>query len=123
MTRVICCGGRDFRDAEVVRAALYSIIFPPGYPDTPEVDPRTITIVHGDAQGADAMADCVAQLLGMHVERHPADWSKGRAAGPLRNQALADSGADLVFAFPGNVGTEDMIVRARKAGIPVRRVP
>ena len=29
---------------------------------------------------------------------------------------------DLVIAFPGGRGTEDMVTRAERAGIPVRRV-
>lgn len=39
----------------------------------------------------------------------------------IRNQEMADRGADLCLAFPGpeSVGTWDMIRKARAAGIPV----
>jgi len=62
----------------------------------------------------------------MEAEPHPADWERhGRAAGPIRNQEMADAGADLCIAFPYGIGkgTYDMIERARKAGIPVEINP
>src|SRR5690606_30354012 len=66
----------------------------------------------------------LARELGWHVVAYPADWRRhGRAAGPIRNQEMADAGADLCIAFPGGRGTADMVRRARAAGIPVRSVP
>lgn len=45
------------------------------------------------------------------------------AAGPIRNQHMLDIGKpDVVLAFPGGRGTEDMIRRAEKAGVPVKRI-
>jgi hypothetical protein len=41
-------------------------------------------------------------------ERHPADWMKlGRAAGPIRNREMVESGINeaLVFLGPGTKGT------------------
>jgi hypothetical protein len=43
------------------------------------------------------------------------------AAGVYRNQEMLDSGVDLVLAFPGGVGTHDMITRAEAAGVEVVR--
>lgn len=69
-------------------------------------------------------------------EPHPAKWHEhGDAAGPLRNQEMADLGAVRLVACcepcryercarkPEHVthGTQDMITRAEKAGIPVSR--
>lgn len=76
--------------------------------------------------------------------RFPADWddlshpdacvriakggqNKGKRfdanAGPRRNQKMIDEATpDLVVAFPGGAGTEDMIERAEKAGIDIRRI-
>ena len=55
------------------------------------------------------------------VEEYPADWKKyGKSAGPLRNQRMIDEGKpDLVVAFPGGVGTADMISRAKAYNISV----
>ena len=60
------------------------------------------------------------------VERHPADWDRhGKGAGPIRNRAMAKSGADRCLAFwdGESRGTLDMITVATKHGIPVRIVP
>lgn len=77
-------------------------------------------IVHGAARGADTCGEWVAALNGWDNERHPADWKQhGRKAGPIRNQEMADAGADLCLAFPlpGSRGTWDMVRRAEAAGI------
>lgn len=80
-------------------------------------------IVHGAARGADTIARLVAEDLGLATEAHPADWKKhGKAAGPIRNQEMLDSGIDLVIAFPGGNGTADMVKRARQAGVEVVEV-
>jgi len=114
LTRIIITGGRRYRDTATIRRVLEE------YHQTPPP-----TLVHGGAAGADSEAAYVAgYLLEWHVEAHPADWQRhGRAAGPIRNQQMVDSGADLVIAFPGGRGTADLIRRARAAGIPVRVIP
>ena len=55
------------------------------------------------------------------VEVYPANWRKlGLAAGAIRNAEMLRLGKpDLVVAFPGHSGTEDMVGKARKAGVPV----
>lgn len=88
-----------------------------------------MVIVHGDCPtGADVLADqwgARREDDGVTVERHPADWSVGRAAGPLRNQKMADLGADVCVAFlrDGSRGTTDMITKAKEAGIPTKVIP
>ena len=86
--------------------------------------PEDSTIVHGGARGVDTMAAQAAVSLGLEVEGYPAEWTKyGRAAGPIRNEQMADSGADLVIAFHYDLsssrGTADMVRQAKKRGIPV----
>jgi hypothetical protein len=111
--RVIVCGGRDYADAEVIREHLKLL---------QAVSPDAV-IIHGAAPGADAWAGYIAGTLGFQVEVHPADWANhGRAAGPIRNQRMLDSGAALVIAFPGGRGAHDMINRAECAGVPVERI-
>jgi hypothetical protein len=109
--RIIVCGGRKYRDSGRVYMVLEEYV---------GLNP---TIVHGDYSGADRLADREACELGLAVEPHPADWSQGRKAGPLRNQEMIAAGADLVIAFAGGDGTADCVRRARKAGIPVREEP
>lgn len=77
------------------------------------------TIVHGACPtGVDAIA---AQTPWARIESHPADWSQGYKAGPLRNQEMVDSGIDLVLAFPKgkSPGTRGTIRMAEKAGLKV----
>lgn len=111
--RVIICGGRDYRNSAAVRDQLTKLS--ESKPD--------LTIIHGAAPGADSLAGTIARELGLTVEAHPANWKKhGRAAGPIRNQEMLDSGVDLVVAFPGGHGTQDMISRAKRAGISVHTI-
>lgn len=109
--RILVCGGRDYRDAKTVFEALDYL--------------QPSVVIHGDARGADTLADVWACLNDVEVQRFAADWNKhGRKAGPIRNQEMADcSQADLCLAFPGNWGTEDMVKKARAAGIDVMRWP
>ena len=110
--RVLVCGGRNYRDWPRLCQVLDAI------------RPKPLVIIHGDANGADQLADKWARLSQVAVRAHPADWTDlGRAAGPIRNQEMLDEEKpDLVIAFPGGRGTADMVRRAREAGVPVREV-
>jgi hypothetical protein len=111
----LVCGGRDFADAGMFRSAMADLVRLKGMP---------ARIIHGGAQGADTMAGEYADrhALDLCVER--ADWRKhGRAAGPIRNQAMLDKHRPaLVVAFPGGRGTADMVARARAAGVDVAEI-
>ena len=56
---------------------------------------------------------------------YEAQWDKyGKAAGAIRNQQMLDEGKpELVVAFPGGRGTEDMVNRAKKAGLGICLIP
>lgn len=86
-----------------------------------------VIIQGGCPTGIDSLARKVAEKHSIHLETFPANWKKhGRAAGPIRNQAMADAGADLCLAFPSagrSAGTWDMIRRAVAAGIETRIYP
>ena len=111
--RILVCGGRDYNDKEVIREKLTALKHM--YPDA--------VLVHGGAPGADSMAGWIGGTVGFEVEVHIAHWAKyGKAAGPIRNQEMLDSGIDLVVAFPGGSGTADMVERARDAGVSVEIV-
>jgi hypothetical protein len=112
--RIIVCGGRDYVDADKVASVLGAV---------EAENEKPPTLVHGGSRGADDLADRYARVHGWLIETHAANWPEGRRAGPLRNQRMVDTGADLLIAFPGGRGTEDCAKRAEKAGIPVRHVP
>ncbi len=84
---------------------------------------ETMTLVVGDCPtGVDVIAKGVAARLGWTVDRHVARWNQyGAKAGPKRNQAMVESGADLAIGFPSldSTGTWDCAKRAKKAGIPL----
>lgn len=110
--RLIVCGGRDFIDRERAFRAL----------DAAHAKRPIGVVIHGGARGGDTLAGAWAEARGIPVEVYPADWKGlGPAAGPKRNQQMADAGADGCLALPGGAGTEDMCERARDAGIPVWR--
>lgn len=116
--RIIVCGSRHWQspsklavligDGVIIGQALVGI------------DEQPITVVTGGAKGVDSLAVDIATSLGWLVEIHRADWKRhGKAAGPIRNQIMADLGADLCLVFPleGSIGTWDMVRRAEAAGI------
>lgn len=112
---------------------------------------RPLLVRHGAAAGADSLSGALAARAGVATEEWPALWRRedgstrggydraealrvrsvysppgqpfNRAAGPERNQAMVDAGADECLAFKavgaGNRGTQHCIDAASKAGIPV----
>ena len=86
---------------------------------------RGVTLViAGGATGADRMAESWAHHERIPLCVFPANWRfQGKAAGPMRNKAMLDFGRpDIVIAFPGGRGTQNMIEQATAAGIPVERI-
>ncbi len=81
-------------------------------------------LIHGDARGADRWCAVRGKDIGCSILAFPAAWDvHGRAAGAIRNaRMLAEGKPDLVLAFPGGRGTADMVRRAERAGVPVRRI-
>lgn len=111
MTRVLVCGGRDYRDEDRVQSVL----------DTYHAAAGITAIIQGGAAGADTFASTWAFTRGVREERYDADWRLyGAAAGPMRNAQMLEEGKpDLVIAFPGGKGTRNMMKQARKAGVEV----
>lgn len=111
---LLVCGGREFDHAERAFGILNRT-----------AERVEITAVrHGGARGADSLAGLWATDHGYPEQVYPADWAKlGKAAGPMRNQAMVDAGGVVaVVAFPGGPGTADTVRRARAAGLPVWEV-
>lgn len=96
---------------------------------------RLSLVIHGDADGADRLAQAWCDYQHVPTLRFPAFWSDlsvpgarlrfGRYgaynanAGPQRNQRMLDEGKpDAWLAMPGQTGTADMVRRCREAGLP-----
>ncbi len=109
--RILVCGDRNFNDYEIMQEVMFQNFYPGDI------------LIHGDARGADRLAERTAQPY-VVVERYPADWEKyGKAAGSIRNKQMLDEGKpDLVIAFlaPNSKGTRNMIEQATKAGVEVK---
>ena len=81
-------------------------------------------IIHGDARGVDKMAGKWARDHGILEWDFLPEWHRVDADDGLnRNQRMILAGApDLVVAFPGGEGTENMIEQAKAAAIEVIEV-
>lgn len=67
-------------------------------------------IIEGGAIGADCYAKEWADRKGIPVHTEEADWEQyGKAAGPIRNTAMAKMQPDVVLVAPGRKGTKNMV--------------
>src|SRR5258708_14989206 len=118
---LLCCGDRNWKDRELIAQEIDKV-------SRGVRDGELITIVEGEADGADKMCRQYALKVGIFVIGVHADWqTHGRAAGVIRNQKMLDDyRPDLVLAFhddlPHSRGTADMVFRAELAGIKVHRI-
>lgn len=82
-------------------------------------------VISGGANGVDingarwAMCPQPIQDLTIPIKQFPADWDKhGKAAGPIRNQEMADYADALIAVWDGESrGTRDMIDKAIDGGL------
>lgn len=104
--RVLVCGGREYSDRPRLFEVLHIVHRKFGIS----------CIIQGGARGADRLAKVWADINHIEQIEFPADWKKhGRAAGPLRNGKMLETGKpDVVIAFPGGRGTQDMLMQSRK---------
>lgn len=111
--RVLVCGGRNYLDWAAVHGVLDGLHRKHGI----------TALIHGNAKGADALADDWAAGKVQTLTFTPAWEEHGKAAGPIRNQKMLDEGKpDMVVAFPGGRGTADMVKRAEAAGVPIIQI-
>ena len=116
---LVVTGGRDFRPWVGCDAQVRSVLHHVG----------PVAMFEGEATGADRYAAGAARALNIPVHTVPALWShEGRKAGPVRNARMLQwavlLGAELrlpvrLLAFPGGVGTANMVKRARARGLDV----
>lgn len=110
--KILVCGGRDYSDMAKVFQILDTLT-------------GVSVVVHGAARGADTLAGLWAASKSLKEKPYPADWNRyGKRAGPIRNLRMLDDNPDieLVVAFPGGAGTENMIALAEARGIKILRV-
>ena len=109
--RVLVTGGRGYANKLKVWVALS---------EWHVANPISM-VIQGGASGTDYHAESWARANDVPCLRVPAKWDEeGTAAGPLRNGRMLDHEPDVVFAFPGNRGTADMVAKAEQVGIEVR---
>jgi hypothetical protein len=116
---LLCCGDRHWKDRELIAREIDKV-------RRSCRDGELITLVEGEADGADKLSRQWAVKVGIIVHPYPAKWKiYGFAAGPIRNQQMLDEEEiDLVLAFHDDLehssGTADMVRRAHLAEIPVK---
>ena len=114
---VLVCGGRDYGDRDHVFNTLDDVL------NEIVADGDDMFLIQGGAAGADSIAWEWGVINRLWVKTYEADWdTHKRAAGPIRNKEMLEAEPDLIIAFPGDVGTNNMITQGQKAGIPVRKI-
>ena len=105
--RIVFSGCRDITDEKLVERIISQYI---------AVKDVVIT---GGCRGVDKIAHDYARRCFADTEVHDADWDKhGKAAGPIRNQKMAESADQLVAIWDGKSrGTKSMIDNALKLGV------
>lgn len=106
--KILVCGGRNFNKRNFVFRCLDSFL---------DHNPSINCVVHGAATGADSLAGEWARSRNIEERPYPADWKKyGKRAGYLRNEEmLFKEKPDVVIAFPGGKGTENMVQIAKES--------
>ena len=106
--KVLVCGDHNWKSGTMILNRLKQL-------------PKDTIIIHGGCRGADTIAGECAKTLGFSTWVFETKWEQfGKAARPIRNQAMLDAGPDLVIAFHDDLekseGTADMVKRAGKRG-------
>lgn len=111
--RVLVTGSRTWSDGAFLREALRRITDELIDAEPDRYLKEGITIVTGACRsGADRLAEKFAEeVFAFDIERHPADWRRGRQAGFDRNHKMVDLGLDVCVAF---------IMRCSKPSCPQR---
>ena len=78
-------------------------------------------VVSGASGNVDKIGEFWAELMELPIKRFPADWDKhGKAAGPIRNRAMAEYADALIAVWDGeSKGTANMILEMHRQGKPV----
>ena len=110
--KTIIAGSRDFNDYDLLKKQINH------YRNYKGV---VTEIVSGCAKGADTLGEQYAVENGIPLKYFRADWDTyGRAAGPIRNQQMAEYADVLIAVWDGkSKGTKNMIDNMNKLMKPV----
>ncbi len=131
---ILVTGSRDYSDWMLVHNVLSGFTYKLHTLRNESDRDHQLLIIQGGAKGADSFAESIAQSMSeanewVHSKTFPADWSKGKIAGPERNQEMLDyivanTKQQRFFAFKDHFdfdlkkgGTEDMCRRIFDAGL------
>jgi YspA, cpYpsA-related SLOG family len=128
--RILVFGSRTWRDMDKVFKAIIEVAIPVTGSVVRNTD---ITIVHGGADGADALASDLCQLWHVKEEVHLPNYDKHSDVAPLfRNTDMARSRLDVALGFinpcakPGckrvlghdSHGSTDMLTKLAHYNVP-----
>jgi len=110
--KLIIAGSRDITNYLALENAMKTSGF----------DKEVTEIVSGGATGADTLGERWAKEHKIRVKRFPANWDRdGKAAGPIRNKAMAvyvgESGCLLALWDGTSFGTKHMLGIAKGMGM------
>lgn len=107
--KVIIAGSRGITDGALIAKAVQESGF------------EVTEVVCGGARGVDEEGMKWALEKGLDVHFMPADWSLGKGAGFIRNEAMAEYGEGLIALWDGeSSGTQHMIRVALEKGLPTK---
>ena len=114
--RVIIAGCRDFTDYNLLCQKCDHML-------SEKVKTHKVIVVSGHEKGADALGEKYAMERKFGLEKHPADWSRGRLSSAIRNEQMARAADALIAFWDGKFcETRNMIDFANLKGIPVKVV-
>lgn len=115
---LIIAGGRDFTDYELMKRSLGELC------TEHYVLENQITIISGDARGADKLGNKLAERNKIPLILYPANWNKhGRSAGYKRNVEMAKVATHLLAFWDGkSPGTNHMLNIAKSHNLTIKLV-
>lgn len=122
--RIIVAGSREIPEDMYYNLAIKLMIRLHYLHTDPRFGKRPTTIISGRARGADQMGEKVASFMGIPIEEFPADWKRhGKAAGPIRNEEMANEADGLIVVWDGESrGTLNMIGHMEKRKLPIHKI-
>lgn len=113
MTNIVVAGGRDYAMTDADFRFLENALTVLGAKE----------IFTDGTGGVAAQVETWAQSRGLGVQRVVADWvAEGPAPISRRNTSLVNL-AGAVIVFPGDEGTDDLVLKARVKKLPVNESP
>lgn len=108
---VAVTGGRDFNHIDFIYKTMNEV----------NIKYDVYEYVFGDAHGVDAHVQKWVIENKLNHKKYYADWGfHGKSAGPIRNKQILDEcRPNLLIAFPGGRGTANMVIQARRRGVPI----